>query len=367
MNGIMKQGTMSWIERLFLLLAVAGITACGGAKEGGDDEETVETLLPDASSVVTVMTLHPSDFHQELISNGKLNATQLADLRFESAEPIAAIFVKNGDRVAKGQKLAELTSFRLSNKTAQAKDALDKASLELQDVLIGQGYAPADSAKTPPEIMQLARTRSGYSQALSQYQLAVYEEEHATLTAPFDGIVANLFAKTFNPASTSEVFCTIIDVRTMEASFTVLESELSLIKTGDKVVVAPFFALPEGVTEGRVSEINPIVDANGMVKVKAVVANRGGLFEGMNVRVSASTTPNNQTGALVVPKEAVVIRSGKQVVFTLVDGKAYWNYVQTGLENASSYIITEGLKDGDVVITSGNINLAHESTVSVES
>ncbi|GHT29392.1 cation transporter [Bacteroidia bacterium] len=362
----MRQGMMSWIERLFLiLLVVAGTTSCGSSKDGGDEEETVETLLPDASSMVTVMTLKPSDFHQELISNGKLNATQFVDLRFESAEPIAAIYVKNGDQVAKGQKLAELATFRLSNKTAQAKDALDKAALELQDVLIGQGYAPADTAKTPPDIMQLARTRSGYSQALSQYQLALYEEEHATLTAPFDGIVANLFAKTFNKASTTDVFCTIIDAHTMEASFTVLESELSLIKTGDKVVVTPFFALPEGVSEGRITEINPLVDANGMVKVKALVSNRGGLFEGMNVRVTASTTLSDRRGVLVVPKEAVVIRSGKQVVFTLVNGKAYWNYVQTGLENATGYVITEGLKEGDVVITSGNINLAHESTVSL--
>ena len=36
---------------------------------------------------------------------------------------------------------------------------------------------------------------------------------------------------------------------------------------------------------------------------------------------------------LVIPKTAVVLRSGKQVVFTLKDGKAMWNYVHTGLEN----------------------------------
>ena len=37
--------------------------------------------------------------------------------------PIARIYVKNGDRVNKGQKIAELATFRLTNKTAQAKDA----------------------------------------------------------------------------------------------------------------------------------------------------------------------------------------------------------------------------------------------------
>jgi len=39
--------------------------------------------------------------------------------------------------------------------------------------------------------------------------------------------------------------------------------------------------------------------------------------------------------------------------------------VRTGLENADSYTLLEGLKEADVVITSGNINLAHESPVKV--
>jgi RND family efflux transporter MFP subunit len=154
----------------------------------------------------------------------------------------------------------------------------------------------------------------------------------------------------------------VIDTRSLEASFTVLEGEAPLIRTGDRVEVTPF-SLPDAKTEGRISEINPTVDEHGMVRVKASIANREKrLFEGMNVRIHVQRMLGRQ---LVVPKEAVVLRSGKPVVFTLVGGKAYWNYVQTGLENAGSFTITEGLKEGDVVITSGNINLAHESAVSV--
>lgn len=347
---------------LFVILLFMGITACSGEKtKGEEDEQTVETVLPDIINEVTVMPLQLTDFNHELISNGKLSARRFVDVRFQSAETIAHIYVKNGDRVTKGQKLAELAPFRLQNKTAQAKDALNRAKLELQDVLIGQGYSIEDSARVPAATMQLVRTKSGYEQALTQYELALYEEEHAVLTAPFDGLVANLFAKEHNTSSTSDVFCTIIDPRSLEASFTVLESELPLIKTGDKVEITPFSMTGEK-TEGRISEINPLVDANGMVQVKASVANSGKLFEGMNVRVSVQRSLGKQ---LVIPKEALVLRSGRQVVFTLVDGKAYWNYVETGLENAGHYTVISNLKEGDIVITSGNINLAHETTVSV--
>ena len=118
--------------------------------------------------------------------------------------------VKNGDRVNKGQKIAELATFRLTNKTAQAKDALEKARLELKDVLIGQGYMLEDSAKVPPATLNLARVKSGYDLALAQYQLAQYEEQNATLIAPFDGIIANLFAKQENVASTTDALSILI-------------------------------------------------------------------------------------------------------------------------------------------------------------
>lgn len=347
--------------RYLLCIVVALLTACSGAKKEEATEEGVATVLPSDNNEVTVQALKREVFDHELVSNGKVAAGVQADLRFETAGIVASIYVKNGDYVKKGQKLAELDKFRLTNKTAQAKDALEKAKLELQDVLIGQGYPVDDHSKVPADIMKLARVKSGYDQSLSQYDLARYEEEHATLTAPFDGIVANLFSKTYNAASTSEAFCTIVGAQGMEADFTVLESELPLIKNGDKVIITPY-SDTASKHEGRITQINPLVDDKGMVKVKAVVNSKGKLFSGMNVRVNVHRSLGEQ---LVIPKSAVVLRSGKQVVFTLKDGKAQWNYVQTGLENAESYSVVDGLKEGDTVIVTGNVNLAHEAPVKV--
>lgn len=344
-----------------LSLALAALTACSEQKKESAPEGGVATVLPDTKNEVSVITLKKQPFHHELVSNGKVAAQGVADLRFESSGVVAHIYVKNGDRVKRGQKLAELDKFRLANKLAQAKDALEKARLELQDVLIGQGYSADNQQKVPEETLQLAKVKSGYDLSKAQYELAKYEEEHATLIAPFDGLVANLFAKPHNIASTTEPFCTLVDTQGMETDFTVLESELPLIKQGDKVVITPY-ADAASVYEGSIAEINPLVDEKGMVKVKARVNGKGKLFSGMNVRVSVHRSLGEQ---LVIPKSAVVLRSGKQVVFTLTKGKAMWNYVQTGLENVESYSLVDGLKEGDSVIVSGNINLAHEAPVSV--
>lgn len=340
-------------------LAFAMLTACSGSKKGETDEAGVETALPDEKNEVTVAVLKMQSFNHELVSNGRVTARGVADLKFETAEVIAHIWVKNGSRVRKGQKLAELDPFKLSNQLTQTEYSLKKAELELQDVLIGQGYAVDDFGKVPAETMKLAKVKSGYDQSKSQHDLARYNLEHATLVAPFDGVVANLFAKPYNLANTSEVFCTVMDMQGMEADFTVLESELPLLKNGDKVVVSPYADTTKKF-EGSVTEINPLVDEKGMVKVKSRVNGNGQLFSGMNVRVSVHRSLGSQ---LVIPKSAVVLRSGKQVVFTLKAGKAQWNYIHTALENVDSYSVADGLNEGDTVIVSGNINLAHEAPV----
>ena len=344
-----------------LLVGLAGwLSACGGKSEP-EEEQTVQTSLMQETSQVTVMTLSETDFNPVLISNGKLAARRRAELRFEVSGRLAHVSARNGERVAAGQEIARLDSFRLHNATEKALEAFEKAKLDLKDVLIGQGYLLEDSARVPAEIWRLARTQSGYEQARAAYDLAAYEERNAVIRAPFAGTVANLFSRENNWVGTDEAFCLVIDPTAMEVDFSVLENELALIRVGDEVGISPF-ADPTRVAVGAVSEVNPLVDEDGLVRVKAVVRSSEGLFDGMNVRVRVRRSLDKQ---LVVPKGAVVMRSGKQVVFTLDGDKALWNYVRTGLENDSCYTIVEGLKPGDQVITSGNINLAHEAPVKV--
>ena len=267
--------------------------------------------------------------------------------------------------VRKGQKLAELDLFKLNNTLAQNKNALAQANLEMQDVLIGQGYAPDNLSAVPAEKLELAKVKSGYERAKAQYEASLYDVEQATLIAPFDGVVANLFDKQYNMPKSGEPFCRIIRTSAMEVDFTVLESELPLIKVGDQVEVTPY-ATAVGTRTGNVSEINPLVDENGMVRVKAQVNGGEKLFDGMNVRISVKRSVPDQ---MVVPRTAIVLRAGKQVIFTVKDSIAMWNYVQTGWENLSEYTLVNweasGLQEGMTVITTGNVNLAHETPVKI--
>ena len=108
-----------WCAMSVMMLAAS---CSGGQEETSGDEGGVHTVLPDEETRVTVQVLQLQDFEHELVSNGKLEAGQQADLKFETQGVVAAVYVKNGEVVRKGQKLAELDKFTLTRKTAQARD-----------------------------------------------------------------------------------------------------------------------------------------------------------------------------------------------------------------------------------------------------
>lgn len=353
---------MRAIKNIVLLLAPSLITisACSGNDSKTSDSEVMSQGDPELTVEVDTIILNTKPFNSDIVSNGRVKASEFADVYFRSPELISDVMVHNGQRVKKGQTLARLDMFKLNAEKTRQAAAVAQARLDLQDVLIGQGYNPDDMASVPAGVMSLARIRSGLEQAEASYNSTIRDIENATLTAPFDGVVANVKGTRHTMASTAEPFCRVINDNSMSVEFPILESELSLLQQGETVEVTPYSS-NEKYT-GRVTEINPMVDESGHIAVKASLNSGRGLVDGVNVRIRSSHSLGNK---LVVPKSAVVLRSGRQVAFTFQDGKAMWNYVTTGLENLDSYEIIEGLNEGDIVIFSGNENLAHETPVKI--
>ncbi|NOU62021.1 efflux RND transporter periplasmic adaptor subunit [Marinifilum caeruleilacunae] len=326
------------------------------AEEAGKASTTVER------NHVKTISLRYDSFQQEIISNGKLCAMRKADMPFNISGKLKEIPVKNGSFVNKGELIAGIDDFTLHNQFEKSKQAVAKARLEMENILIGQGYDGKDTTNIPGRILNIARLKSGLNDALIDYKKAQYDLESRQLKAPFSGVISNLSAKLYQQVEPGKTFCTLINTKSFEVEFTIMESEIDQLYVNQQVSVQPF-AFHEESYKGKLSQINPLVDENGLIKVKAVIQNTGGkLMEGMNVKVMIERTVKSQ---LVIPKSALLLRQNKQVVFTYKEGKALWNYVKTGFENSDSYTILEGLSEGDEVIVEGSLNLAHESKVEV--
>ncbi|MEQ9220509.1 MAG: efflux RND transporter periplasmic adaptor subunit [Cyclobacteriaceae bacterium] len=340
---------------LFVLIALTSCQKLNPEKEAESVKRSYEAYLPE----VLVVELERNDFNKELNSNGTLQAFRKADIRSEVSGRVTDVITVNGARIRAGSVILSLDDFVASQNVNQAQIALDQSAIELEDQLISYNMG-MDTASMKKEVLRNHKIKSGYAKALLDLQEAKRELVKTRITAPFSGRIAGLEVKQFNYVNAGDEICMLIDDSKFEVVFPVIESELSLLQTGQKVKVNPYAI--DAVYSGTITAINPMVNEHGLIKVKALIENTDGkLIEGLNVRV---TTERQVKDQLVIPKEALVQRDGRKVVFTLKeDSTAYWNYVEVGLENADSYTITEGLKEKELIIVDGNINLAHESKV----
>ena len=220
------------------------------------------------------------------------------DLSFESALPVEQVLVRNGQQVRRGQVLARLEPFTLQNAIQQQERAIEQArlqveqaQLEMQDVIISQGYDPDKSADIPDEVRHNADAKSGF--ALSKSQLASaesrlaagrHELSRSVLTAPFDGVVADLAVQAHQLAQPGVPVCRVIATDPMAVEFRVMEADLGKYALGTRVRVVP--VADKGASyEATVNEINPVVDAQGAITLRARLAAAEGLFVGMNVEI----------------------------------------------------------------------------------
>lgn len=348
---------------MLILVSAAGCRQ--GEKETDNSRDSRLQYEPEKNEV-EVMTLKRTVFTRQLISNGKLSARARSSLSFRGTGTIDQVNAGNGETVQAGTVIAALDRTDKSIALQSARIAMDKAELDLYDVLAGQGYMDKDTSSVPAPVMKMARMRSGYDAARNSLRQAEYEYAGAVLTAPFTGKVADIKLNQYDQSS-SEPFCTLIDDSSFNVDFTVLESEYGFLEKGLKVRVTPFSGDSRHLY-GTITSINPTVDKNGQVSVTATVENDGSLIDGMNVKV---TVEKDVPGQLVVPKSAVVIRDNLEVLFRHKDGKALWTYVHTVMSSGDSYAVVPNtdrgaeLNEGDEVIISGNLNLADGSSVAV--
>jgi len=341
-------------------LLVFSIYSCNSSSATTD--ATAEKV--DSKSMVNevkTFNLKASVFSEELISNGKIKAQNKCDLYFERALIIEKLFMKNGEQVKKGDLLAVLENADLKLQQSLAEQDFEKAKLELENILIGQGYAIKDSIEISQKVFRIAKLKSGYLNAKNNLQSAKLNVQSSFIYAPFSGVLANMESRVFDKANLSKSFCTLISNKVFRAEFTLMESELIKAKLGQTVRLIPFNG--KKTYSGTVSGINPTIDDFGLVKLSASIPNTDGqLIDGMNVKLVIENKIPNQ---LIVPRSAVLLRQNKEVIFVHEKGQAIWKYVTVDKENEHFYTIKEGLQEGDQVIVSGNLNLAHESEVKV--
>ena len=321
-------------------------------------------------------------------ARGEIDPKVKVDLSAHVVAKIETLYVQEGDDVTSGEAVVdlekdafiatrdradaevEIQSARLRQAEVEVEDAtlkLRRAERLFTDKVISQGDLEAAQLASRSAEIRREQARSAILQARAALEKAEDDLAKTTIYAPISGRVIQLNAEQGevvvsgtmnNPAS---VIGTIADLSELLAVVNVDETEIVHIQVGQPAVLN-VDANRSVDYSGRVVEIGnagfqrsnqPDVT---FFEVKLLFTNPDeALKAGMSVRAEIETA--EVEAALVVPVQAVVMRTPEgsedevETVLAAVDGVVEERQVETGISNITLVQVTDGLEEGDLVVT----------------
>jgi multidrug efflux pump subunit AcrA (membrane-fusion protein) len=382
------------------------LAGCSGTKE------------PETTPVVTVEVAPVLDsaIQNKITADALLFPVQQSAIVPKVTAPVKKFYVNRGDHVKAGQLLAELESRDLTGAATEsqaayaqaeaafqtsaratvpeevqkaeldvkaAKDALDaqQAVFDGRQSLFKEGAIAQKELNDAQVALVQARNQSeiaqkhldnlqsfGTDQALKSAQAlrdaakghsesSEAQLSYTRITSPIDGVVSDRPLFEGETPQSGAALLTVMDVSQVVAHAHITPAAAAEIKTGD---AANLLIPNRAPVHGRVTQISPALDATGTtVEVWVQAPNPDGTLKpGTSVRVEVIT--QTVPTALVIPQTAILTSSvgATSVVVVDADNKPHKTTVTLGIRDAGSVQITEGLKSGQRVVTTGAFELA---------
>jgi RND family efflux transporter MFP subunit len=375
--------------KLITSLAVAGAIA-GGAYVfihnkhiTTEQAERLAHAEPSKAPSVTVSRVTMNDFVETAVVSGSLIPREeiLVSPEIEGLR-VLELLADEGDRVKKGQVLARLVSeqidaqlaqnqanlarsnaaiARAQSQIVQAEAQAKEAAAQLQRAeplkksgyLSGSTYDQRESA-AHTTAAQLIAARDGLTaakaekaQVEAQGRELQWRRSNTDVTAPQDGLISRRTARMGALASSvGEPMFRIIQNGEIELDAEIVETELKNVKVGQKGIVT----VPQvGQFEGKVRLVSPEVD-------KATRLGRVKVFLGSNPQLRIGTYANGlietaHSRGLGVPTSAVTFDQGSTYVQVVSANTVKKQVIRVGLISGDLAEVTEGLHEGDLVVT----------------
>ena len=336
----------------FYAILIGCSSDANNIKEANPDELRKEISPTEVETVRAVK----KPFDYQIHSNGVVVASEEAEIIFRTGGVIEKLLVQEGKHVKKGQLLAVIDNNEQALALEKAKISLKERQLEFESQLLASG-GRGDSAQMATVRDNIAYV-SGLRAAELEYRQAEMLYNNTFIKAPITGQLSDVQVNKGATVANGDKLCAIFSVNNLLVQTEILESVVGRVEIGQQAVIQPL-AL-DHVFDAAVQTINPRVDKNGTVRLGLKVSNSTGLLPGMHVAVTISAPYNKN---IIVPESALVIRSGKEVVFVEEEGLAKWHYVTTGLKSNNEVEVLTGLEEGNKVIITNNIYLAHDTPV----
>jgi len=306
------------------------------------------------------------------------NANRYARLSPRAAGVIVDVRRDLGDPVLSGDVLVVVDSAELGSAQAELLQALAaiqlwKRSADRQRSLADRGIATETEALEAET--KLAEAQINHSKAkqrlrnlgLSDDDIRSVEQSqdtssHLQVAAPFEGIVVERSAVLGDVVEPTSVLFAVANTQTMWAMIDLFESDVPVVDAGQDVIFA-LESVPGQTFPGRITWVSTHLNpSTRTLKARAEIANDGGLLRA-NTFGRVQIIVRRGEHSLLVPKDAVQWDGCCNLVFVKSneEGTAFQpTQVHLGIDTGAAYEILSGVKNGDVVVTSGSYLLKTE-------
>ena len=304
---------------------------------------------------------------------GSVEARRSSLVATEVAGLVVEIFVREGDRVRRGQSLARLKQVSVDlrllahkgeadearSRLALARSAHQRASDLFEQELIS--VAQLDNA-----VSELAAWQGRVAQLEAELELLEVERAVTTVRAPFAGVIASKEVTEGEWITAGGTTFELVDTENLELALEVPEALVSGIEPGGRVSIV-FDALAGLEVEGVVRAVVPRADRQSRTfPVKVDLSNSNGRI-GVGMLARARLAVGYAENAVMVPKDALVSRGTSKKVFTLGEnGVARSVPVVTGSADGLWIAVEGGIEEGDTVVIRGNERLQDGQAMAVE-
>lgn len=359
-----------------LLLALSILAACsdnGAAPPAGKAKPVVAVPVTTAQAVRKTMPLK-----LQAIGNVEPSTTVAVKSRIDGQ--ITAVHLQDGRDVAKGELLFELDGRALEAQVRQMQAAVQRdralvannsAKEKRYAELLQQGFISADAYNQIRTDLDAARATAGANEAA--LDSARVQLSYTRIVSPITGRAGKVMIQLGNVVKANDTLplVTLNAVTPIYVSFAVPEQNLPTIRAFLAKGPLAVRALPTGETraesEGRLTFIDNAVDQQtGTIRLRATFPNRDNvLWPGQFANVTL--TLDRQEDAIVIPADAV--QSGPKGPFVYVvkpDSSAEMRSVKVDRTDGAEAVISDGVKDGETVVTSGQIRLTPGAKVQLK-
>jgi membrane fusion protein (multidrug efflux system) len=341
--------------RLFVLLVLIAAVAAGGYYWYAHVRVAGETAAADAGAAggfaipIEAAKVVAEPLTLSIPTVGSLRSNESVTLSPEIAGRIAELHLEEGGSVAAGATIAVLDQSVDKAELAQAQAALElsRANFKRAEELLAKN---AGTARARDEAVAALRNDEA-SVALARARL-----EKTVLTAPFDGVLGLRQVSVGQYMDPGDPIVNLEDIDPLKVDFRVPEIYYAVVEVGQAIEIL-LDAFPDDSFIGTVYAIDPQIDVNGRaIVIRANVPNadrklRPGLFARVNLIYES------RDNVLFVPEQALVPQGDAQSVFRVIDGKAVLTPVKIGTRVGATVEIQEGLAEGELVVTAGQIKL----------